>query len=300
MGKIAVLGSLSTDFVATTNIRPKVGETVQGNTFFTTFGGKGANQAVAASRLGAEVVMFGMVGDDNFGKPILENLKNNGVSVSEVETITGCSSGAALITISESDNSIIYIPGANGKVDAKYVKKHNNEILSADIVIAQNEVSYDSIKELVHICEKSDVKIILNPAPYRDIDVSIIEKIDYIIPNESECKLLFPKISIEEAINKYPNKLIVTMGSKGVIFNNGIKNILVPTYKVETVDTTGAGDTFIGGFSYGISSGLDIEEAIKLGNLAASQSVTKMGAQSGMPFIQDLKQNINYDKKWSL
>ncbi len=300
MSKVLVLGSLSTDFVATTDIRPDVGETVQGNTFFTTFGGKGSNQAVAASRLGADVTMLGMVGSDSFADSILENLRVNKISIDCVESVTEESSGAAIITIADSDNSIIYVPGANAKVDADYVERYREKILECDIAVSQHEVSEEAVYKLIEICHNNNIPTVINPAPFRNVEGSVIEKITYLIPNESECKLLFPSKSIEDVVSEYPNKLLVTMGSEGVYFNDGKESKLISTYKVDAVDTTGAGDTFIGSFSVGISNGFDIEDAIKLANLSASQSVTKMGAQGGMPLLEDLKNNPNYDKKWSL
>ena len=300
MKKILVLGSLSTDFVAITDRRPNVGETVQGNEFFTTFGGKGANQAVAAARLNSNVVMLGKVGADSFGEDILDNLKNNSVDINCVESVTSVSSGAALITIADSDNSIVYVPGANSSVDGEYVRKNKATIINCNIAIAQNEVSEDAIEALAEICIEAKIPFILNPAPYREVKASILEKATYLLPNESECKLLYPDLSIEEAVAKYPNKLIVTMGSNGVFFNDGNKSHLIPSFKVEAVDTTGAGDTFIGGFSTGIANDLSIIEAIALGNLSASESVTKMGAQGGMPSLEELKNNKNYRKEWNL
>ena len=300
MNKIIVLGSLSTDFVATTDIRPNVGETVQGNRFFTTFGGKGANQAVATARLGQKVAMLGMVGDDNFGKEILNNLKENNVDISCVETVTHTSSGAALITISEADNSIIYVPGANGVVNSDYVEKNSSIFSDAKIAVAQNEVSEDSVVKMVEICKKKGIISVINPAPFRDMPDYIIENADFLIPNESECKLMFPHLNIEDAVKLYPNKLIVTMGSKGVYFNDGEKSILVPCFKVEAVDTTGAGDTFVAGFSTGLANGLSIEESIKFASLTASMSVTKMGAQGGMPKLNELKANPNFDSNWNI
>lgn len=300
MSKILVLGSLSTDFVATTDIRPDMGETVQGNTFFTTFGGKGANQAVAASRLGADVVMLGKVGGDYLGQNILENMKAHNIDISSVEVVEDTSSGAAVITIYNSDNSIIYVPGANGLVDAEYVRSHKDAILGCDIAVAQHEVSEEAVCELVKICHENNIKVIINPAPFRSIPEEIVELVDYLIPNESECRLLFPDYSLDQALEKYPNKLIITVGSKGVMFNDGEKNILVPSFKVDVVDTTGAGDTFVGGFSVGVSNGLSLEDAISFGNLSAGQSVTKMGAQGGMPKIEDLRKNENYNSEWSL
>lgn len=299
MSKIIVLGSLSTDFVATTDIRPNVGETVQGNSFFTTYGGKGANQAVAAARLGQDITMLGMVGDDQFGKSICNNLKNNNINIEGVETVTGTSSGAALITIADSDNSIIYVPGANGIVDSEYVNKNSSSFKSADIAIAQNEVSEESILKMVEICQKYGVKSIINPAPFRQLPKYIIENSSFLIPNESECKLMFPELSIEDAVKLYPNKLLVTMGSKGVYFNDGNKSILVPSFKVEAIDTTGAGDTFVAGFAVAISNNMTIEESIKFGCLTASMSVTKMGAQGGMPNLSELKLNKDFDPSWN-
>lgn len=300
MKKILVLGSLSTDFVAITDRRPNVGETIQARDFFTTFGGKGANQAVAASRLGSEVIMLGKVGDDLFGERILKNLEDNSVDTNYVESVSGISSGAALITITDSDNSIVYVPGANGEIDREFVRRNKENIIKCDMAIAQNEVSEEAIEALSEICFNFNIPFILNPAPYKNLKKSILEKACYILPNESECKLLYPELSVEDAVKKYPNKLIVTMGEKGTIFNDGNENHTLQAFKVETVDTTGAGDTFIGGFSTGILNGFSIKESIVLGNLAASESITKIGAQSGMPTLESLKKNRKYNEKWNL
>lgn len=300
MNNILVLGSISTDFVAITNIRPDVGETVEGKEFFTTFGGKGANQAVAASRLGAKTLMLGKVGDDLFADSLIKNLDNNGIDTSCVEAVRHTSSGAALITICDNDNSIVYVPGANGNVNADYVTKFENEIKAADVVVCQNEVSESAVEKFVEIAHKNNVISVMNPAPYRKLSKELIDRVSFIVPNESECKLLFPNMSLEEAIEKYPNKLIVTLGSDGVIFNDGKKNKKIKSYKVAVVDTTGAGDTFIGSFSFAISNNMSIEDSIDFANLSASHSVAKMGAQGGMPSIDELRKDEKFKEHWNI
>lgn len=300
MKKVLVLGSISTDFVAITDIRPNVGETIEGREFFTTFGGKGANQAVAAARLGAETLMLGNVGDDSFAGSLIKNLDSNGIDTSCVEPVTHMSSGAALITICDNDNSIVYVPGANANVDADYVSKFEGKIKEVDIVVCQNEVSESAVEKLVEIAHRNNVISVMNPAPYRELSKELIERVSFMIPNESECKLLFPNMSLEEAIEKYPNKLIVTLGSDGVIFNDGKENRKIKSYKVDAVDTTGAGDTFIGSFTFGLSNKMSIEDSIDFANLSASHSVTKMGAQGGMPSLEELKKDEKFKKHWNL
>ncbi|WAW14956.1 ribokinase [Peptostreptococcus equinus] len=300
MKKVLVLGSISTDFVSITDTRPNVGETVEGRDFFTTFGGKGANQAVAAARLEADVTMLGNVGDDSFADSLIKNLKDNNIETSYVEPVTHISSGAALITICDNDNSIVYVPGANGKVNANYVSRYEEIIKKFDIVVCQNEVPEDAIEKLIEIAHNNNIPSVMNPAPYRKLKDDLIEKITYLIPNESECKLLYPNLSIEEAIEKNPNKLIVTMGSDGVLFNDGKENIKISSYKVQALDTTGAGDTFIGSFATAISNGMDLNQAIDFANLSASHSVTKMGAQGGMPELKELKKDENFNSHWTI
>ena len=300
MSKIMVIGSISTDFVVLTDRRPKVGETVTGNDFQTTFGGKGANQAVASARLGGDVSMVGTVGSDVFGNQLIQNLADNGVLTNDVERVTEKPSGSAHITIADGDNSIVYIPGANNEMTVARIEQLKETLLTAAIVIVQNELPQPVIDEIITFCFENGIKTIYNPAPARVVATEILEKATYFTPNESEFHQLFPDLTITEGLEKYPNQLILTMGSKGVYFNDGEKEVQIPSYKVVPVDTTGAGDTFNGAFAVALSKGMSVQSSIQFGNLAASLSIQKMGAQGGMPTLEAMKASEDYEKAWDI
>ncbi|ALV21407.1 MULTISPECIES: ribokinase [Carnobacterium] len=300
MSKITVVGSLSTDFVVSADKRPEIGETITGKDFKTTFGGKGANQAVAAARLGSRVSMIGTVGTDLFGQEIIANLKNNQINTDNVESVTGLPSGSAHITVVDGDNSIVYIPGANDAITHEQVISASRTIEESDVVILQNETPLEIIESLIDICFQKGIQTIYNPAPAKQIKQETIEKVTFLTPNESEYNVLFPQLSISEGLKKHPNKLIVTMGSKGVYFNDGSKEVQIPSYLVQPVDTTGAGDTFNGAFGVALTSGLDMESSIRFGNLAAALSIQTFGAQGGMPTLEEMKGSAFYEKEWNL
>lgn len=295
-----VIGSISTDFVVLTDRRPQVGETVTGNDFQTTFGGKGANQAVASARLGGDVSMVGTVGTDVFGSQLIQNLADNGIVTDNVERVTEKPSGSAHITIADGDNSIVYIPGANNEMTVARIEQLKETLLTAAIVIVQNELPQAVIDEIITFCFENDIKTIYNPAPARVVAAEILEKATYFTPNESEFHQLFPDLTITEGLEKYPNQLILTMGSKGVYFNDGEKEVQIPSYKVVPVDTTGAGDTFNGAFAVALSKGMSVQSSIQFGNLAASLSIQKMGAQGGMPTLEAMKASEDYEKAWDI
>lgn len=299
MSKITVIGSLATDFVVSVDKRPVVGETIIGNDFKTTFGGKGANQAVAAARLGSHVAMIGKVGADSFGTEIIANLKENQISVSSVEPVTHLPSGSAHITLADGDNSIVVISGANNAVDIQQLTKNQERIKTSDLVLLQQEIPSETVEAIVDFCYQHKIPTVLNPAPARSISQNVIDKVTYLTPNEHEFEELFPQLTVSEGLAKYPNKLIITVGSKGVLFNNGQEEILVPSYQVIPVDTTGAGDTFNGAFSVALTNQLSVAESIRFGNLAASLSIQKFGAQGGMPKLEELKEQPGYEKTWN-
>ncbi|SFB99745.1 ribokinase [Bacillus sp. OV322] len=283
MAKITVIGSASMDLVVTAPKRPEAGETILGHSFKTVPGGKGANQAVAAARLGADVHMIGCVGDDAFGAEILANLKNNHVYVNYMEPVTGTESGTAHITLAEGDNSIIVVKGANDFVTPEFVEKAADVIKNSDIVLIQQEIPEETVEYVSRLCFESGVPLLLNPAPSRPISQEVISKVAYLTPNELEASVLFEGMDIHASLAKYPNKLLITEGKNGVRYHDGEEEKLVPSYKVEAVDTTGAGDTFNAAFAVALAEGKSMEQSIQFANRAASLSVTKFGAQGGMP-----------------
>lgn len=300
MKKIMVIGSISTDFNVQTDRRPKVGETVKGQSFSTSFGGKGANQAVAAARLGANVHMVGTVGSDEFGHLLIDNLEANGISTTLVEQVNNVESGSAHIILADNDNSIIYIPGANNEFKEERLDKLKDEMKTAEYVIIQNEIPMPIISGLIEICDELAVKIIYNPAPAEEMDLDLIDKVTYFTPNENEFSLLFPELTLEEGLKTYPNKLIITLGSKGVAYSNGEEIIQIPSYKVKVKDTTGAGDTFNGALAYALSVDADLKTSIQFANLVAAISIQKDGAQGGMPTLEEVIRNEDFNPEWTI
>ncbi|WP_041580271.1 ribokinase [Bacillus sp. 1NLA3E] len=287
--KITVIGSINMDLVTKTNQIPKVGETLIGEAFHTIPGGKGANQAVAAARLGSDVTLIGCVGADSFGVELTKHLYNQSINTENVEPVTDCSTGIASITLSNGDNSIIVVPGANYAVTTDFVAKHEEVIANSDILLLQLEIPLESVIMAAELARKHDVLIILNPAPIQPLPKSLLKMVDYLTPNEHEQELLLTSCDwTAEELREIKEKCIVTKGSKGVsLFKDG--EIQLPSYKVEAVDTTGAGDSFNGALAYSLSNGANLEEACRFANIVGAISVTKLGAQSGMPTIQEVE-----------
>ncbi|MGX2961319.1 ribokinase [Peribacillus sp. JNUCC 23] len=283
MVKITVIGSSSMDLVVTAQKRPDKGETILGESFKTVPGGKGANQAVAASRLGAEVTMIGRVGDDDFGKEIIKNFSKNNVLTQCVERVTDMESGTAHITLAEGDNSIIVVKGANDMVTAEYIEQKLEVIRESDIVLIQQEIPEETVEYVSETCHSLGIPLLLNPAPARPLSQKVIERATYITPNELEAAVLFGSDDIHAALKQYPNKVFITEGKNGVRYHDGEKEVLIPSYQVEVVDTTGAGDTFNAAFAVALAEGKGFSDSVRFANRAASLSVTKFGAQGGMP-----------------
>lgn len=278
---ITVIGSINMDIVVKTDIFPKQGETVLGNLFTTIPGGKGANQAVAAARLGSPVQMIGAVGEDSFGKELYSNLKNENIDVDAIAKTTN-STGIANILLHDKDNRIIVVPGANFDVTKEVVDSNLERIKKSSIVMMQLEIPVETIEYVLDLCQQLNIPVLLNPAPAGNFKKEWIEKVTYLTPNETECEYLFGA-DVEAILSKYPNKMIVTLGGDGAAFHNGEKIVKITGYKTTPVDTTGAGDTFNGAFAHAIISGYSIDKAVQFANIAASLSVEKFGAQGGMP-----------------
>lgn len=285
MPNIAVVGSISMDLVAVSKKRPKAGETVIGEAFHTIPGGKGANQAVAAARLGANVAMVGAVGNDNYGTVVRKNLENERVFIDYVVPVTDAATGIAHIVLAEEDNSIVVVQGANALVNESVVDRSKDLLIKADMVVLQLEIPLETVKYVLAICEEHNIPVMLNPAPAQVLSEDILEKATYITPNEHECRIVLDDFTspIEDLLAKYPNKLLMTEGSNGVRFHNGTGMVHVPSIAVDVVDTTGAGDTFNGALAVALSEGETLQKAIRFANIAGGLSVTKLGAQGGMP-----------------
>lgn len=289
MAKIAVVGSINMDLVVETDVIPRQGETILGKNFFATSGGKGANQAVASARLGGEVALFGSVGNDQNGESMLEVLKKEKVGTSHINIVDGVPTGVAIIEICNSDNRIIVVPGANEFTNIGYLSSICEELLNYDVILMQHEIPLKGIAFITNYLSNHNKTIILNPAPAFPLTEEIINEITYITPNEHEYKIILNTTdNIEEAVKNFPNKLLITRGDEGVTYFDGNSIVTVPCIDVNVVDTTGAGDTFTGAFGVAISEGQPIKEAIQFANIAAGLSITKKGAQGGMPTREDV------------
>jgi ribokinase len=290
---ITVIGSINMDLVVSVDRRPEKGETIKGNMFTTMPGGKGANQAVSAARLGATVNMIGMVGEDEFGKVLKSKLQKENINVDGVESKVGLSTGVAVITLADHDNSIVIISGANAAVTPDYIAKYENIIAKSDIVLTQLEIPIETVEKAAEICQKHHIPFVLNPAPAQDLPDSLFNQVTFLTPNQIEWESI-------KANNKEINKdqLIVTRGEDGVTYFDGEQEQSVPAFSVKPVDTTGAGDTFNGAFTYAVAKKETLQEACMFGSATATLSITKTGAQTGMPtkeeieeFLEEMKAN---------
>lgn len=294
MKKIAVIGSINMDLTARAERHPGKGETVSGRELQYIPGGKGANQAVAAARLGGNVTMFGCVGEDVFAHRLVENLNRNGVDTAYIGRVSGVSSGIAMITVAEGDNSIVVIPGANEFVTPAYLEERKEAILEADIIVLQNEIPQESVIYAAGIGHEAGKVIIYNPAPVVPLAGGIMDQISYITPNEHEVSLLFPgKGNLDSLLETYRGKLIVTLGSEGAAAWAEGRIVRVPARPARVVDTTGAGDTFNGAFAFGLANDYSVEKALGFANAAASLSTEEYGAQGGMPGYEAVKDCVD-------
>ena len=292
--KLAVVGSINTDMTVTAERIPLKGETLMGDSISYIPGGKGANQAVAMAKLGAEVEMFGCVGNDSNGQNMLDNMKNVGVKTDHIKILEDVPTGIAMITVAENDNTIVVVPGANGKVDKAYIDSVKDVLETYDMVVLQHEIPLDTVHYVVEFCAEKNIPVVLNPAPAAKVPMEIIEKVTYLTPNEHEAELIFgDELTTEELLKKYPEKLLITQGSKGVSTCLKSGDVLtVPPRPANVVDTTGAGDTLNGAFCVRVSGGADIKTALTFANTAASLSIEKFGAQSGMPTVEEVEREL--------
>lgn len=290
MSDLLVVGSCNTDLVFSMDHFPAVGETLLGESMEIAMGGKGANQAVAAARLGMDVDMIGCVGNDVYGKLMLDNFKKNGIKTEHVEIVEQ-SSGLASIYKSENDNHIVVIPGANQCVDAEYVRKYENCFKQTKMIVLQYEIPKSGIKEAMKLAKRYGAIVLFNPAPYQTIDEEMFSYIDILTPNETEFKdMCKSDESLEECIKKFHQDhpqiaLVITLGSKGSCYVEANSNEVhyVASRKVEVIDTTGAGDTFSAALACATVRGEKLEDAVNYASCAASLSITKFSAQGGMP-----------------
>ncbi len=299
MARIAVIGSLNMDLVMRSPRIPKPGETILGaDDLLMIPGGKGANQAYASARLGAEVAMIGRVGGDAFGEQLVNSLKKAGVDTQHIIHDTDASTGIALIVVEEGgQNSIVVSSGANGRVTPLDVSRAEDAIRSANLILLQLEIPLPAVIKAAQCAKKHGVKVILNPAPAQQLPAELLSMTDILIPNETEAAMLSGcDVNTDDGIRQAASGLrqsgvktiIMTQGSRGasLITENGIEHF--PAFPVEPVDTTAAGDAFVGSFAVAFAEGRPLTEAVRCGNAAGALASTKRGAQPSMPGRDDL------------
>jgi len=296
--RITVVGSLNMDLVVTTPKVPAMGETILGSGFMTAPGGKGANQAVAAARLGGNVAMVGCVGDDIFGRDLLENLSKNNVDIGCVTVKQSTSTGIAMIVIKDGNNCIIVDPAANYTLTPDMMDSLEEIIKDSALLVVQLEIPFETVERAILLAKRHKVKVLFNPAPARALSDELLSMVDIFTPNETECEIITgisinsiedAKRAVEFLNNKGIPQVIITLGGKGVVYNSteGILHKTVPDVKV--VDTTAAGDSFSGAIALALSQGKTMDEAVDFGNIVGTLTVTKKGAQTSLPSMEDVE-----------
>lgn len=297
-GPIVVVGSSNTDMVIRARRLPLLGETVLGHQFVMVPGGKGANQAVAAARLGGRVQFVGRFGRDIFGEGAIAHLKDEGVGTDYTAYDEGMPSGIALIVVDErGENSIVVAPGANGRLSVADVERAGPAIGEANLVLAQLEVPLEAVRRAMEMAQEAGATIILDPAPAQDLETSFLEKVDIITPNEIEAAVLTgvavtdlagAEAAAKALLARGPETVIITLGERGALLVTAEGSELIPGYPVRVVDTTAAGDAFSGGLALALAEGFGLREAVSFANAAGALTVTKLGAQPSLPTREEV------------
>lgn len=302
MNKICILGSINMDMVVSVDKMPLVGETIFSDNFKLAHGGKGANQAVASQRLGSEVYMISKVGKDAYGLQILNSLEKENINVDNIFKDDVDPTGTAIITVNnEGNNSIIVVAGANMTLNLDEINRCKNVITSSDIIVAQFETPIEVTMEAFKFAKENGVITILNPAPAKEIPNELLKYTDIIVPNETEATTLTGVYvkdleSAKQAANIFLNNsvkyVIITLGDKGAAVISKEDGVLIPEYKVNAIDSTAAGDSFIGAISTKLKkTDLNITslvEAVKFGNKVSAIAVQREGAQPSIPFLKEI------------
>ena len=304
MPRICVVGSLNMDLVIRSPHIPQPGETILGSDFQTFPGGKGANQAVAAARLGAHVSMVGRLGQDSFADVLLENLGASGVDTTYITTDPGAASGVALIVVDDrGENSIVVASGANIEVDAGQVEAAGDRIASADVLVLQLEIPLPAVIRSAEIAREHAVTVVLNPAPARELPDELFGLVDVLVPNETEIALLSGQAAATQAeliraarslLDRGVASVVITLGSRGALLaNQANRGEIIPGFKVDPIDTTAAGDAFVAGLAVHLGGGSPLPEAIRWGNAAGALATMRLGAQTSAPSRSEVEQLIS-------
>ena len=296
--RIVIVGSINMDLIGRTPRIPRPGETVLGHEFSTAAGGKGANQAVAAARLGAQVTMVGCVGGDAYGQQLVTRLRQDGVDTQFVTTVAGSHTGVALITVDDAgENSILVISGANWQLSKADVNAAESTIAAADSLVLQLESPLDVVIYAAEMAVRHHVPVILNPAPARPLPPSLLALITYLIPNETEAALLADcpvndMVGVETAVHRLREagaaNVILTMGSRGAYLHSDRASLAIPAFPVRPVDTTAAGDAFVAGLAVAVGEKRPLLEAVRFAAVVGALATTKPGAQPSLPYRADI------------
>ncbi|MBB5059967.1 ribokinase [Granulicella aggregans] len=294
---IVVVGSINMDMVANAARIPLAGETISGDGFATHPGGKGANQAVAAGRLGAAVKMIGRVGEDAFAAELRASLEGAGVDTSGVKSVAGSSGVAAIVVAASGENCIVVVPGANGTLRPEDLDEHVETIRSAGAVLAQLEIPPETVKRLAEMCHEAKVPFVLDPAPARELPRSLLKLVTWFTPNETEAAFYAQGTQAGDDAENIAQALLM-LGVKNVVLKRGSEGFLLataggslevhPAYTVTAVDTTAAGDAFNGAFAMALVSGKTPVESSRFAAAAAAVSVTRRGAQPSMATLEEV------------
>jgi ribokinase len=288
--RIAVVGSANIDLTTFNDRFPRAGETIFGDSFDLGFGGKGANQAVAAKLCGADVSMVARVGDDLFGPSTIENFKQLGIDAEHVKIVEGVSSGVAPIFVdtASGQNRILVIPGANNRVLPADVDAASDMLKSSDCIVLQFEIPLETVYYTIRFAHENNIRCILNPAPGQPVEMNQVANLDYFVPNETEAEAVTgievgsvddAKRAAERLLQAGIKRVIITLGSQGSLLAAADGMEHVPAFEVDAVDSTGAGDAFIGSFSVFLGEGIEEKEAVRRANLYAGISTTGIGTQ---------------------
>jgi ribokinase len=303
---IIVVGSINLDLVASAENIPRPGETLIGNTFRTFFGGKGANQAVAVARLGYPSVMVGNVGDDAFGDQLKAGLRQANVSIEAVDTVAGASGVAVIVTSSYGQNSIVVVPGANGKLGPEQLARHARLLQNAGILLAQLEIPLESVEFLADFAGRHNIPFMLDPAPALALPAALLKKVTWLTPNETETEALLNTRKLQSSdglevatamLQTGPTNLIIKLGARGCVLAPADKAPeLIPAFSIATVDTTAAGDAFNGGFAVRLMRGYSPRDSAIFASAVAAISVSRHGAQPSMPTESEVLAFLNERK----
>lgn len=285
---IVVIGSMNMDYILTTDNLPEKGETIHANDFKTSIGGKGANQAFAARKLGADVIMIGSVGNDDNGRKIIHRMNELGIDTSRIELVDTKTGNAMINVDNNGNNTIIVYGGANKCVKKEVIDKNEDIIKKADFILFQLEIPIETVEYGINIAKKHNRKIILNPAPAQKLSDNILKNVDILTPNETELAIISGendlKLGARKLLEAGVKEVIVTLGEKGSYYLSNEKEILSESIKVKAIDTTAAGDSFNGALAVSICEGKYIEEVLEFSNVVGALTTTKSGTENSLPY----------------